>query len=307
MCMRVARSYPYSYPKGGITKVRKIILDFATNFYDIMCMRVARSCPYSYPKGGIMMIRKICAGLLCACLATGLCEARLKQKRTNVIAGNKCHGVAILNGSNNNAVRNALIGMSLCKKALGNGKDGVLIAHKSKDNQIEGNVIVNNCKGIVVGTSKQDCSDGNAIEGNVIYNNTKIGIDLANDGRTKNHKKNPVKRAPNGFQNFPKFKVICKGKNVIAHGSLCSAKSSRFKLEFFKNDRDRSPATDGQRLIQTIEVTTNAQGKAEFSIELPGIRSKSFVSATATALDGPRNTSELSPNVKIRTTKKHNA
>ena len=183
---------------------------------------------------------------------------------SNIISGNGGNAILINNQSNNNTIQNNLIGVTPALAPAGNERDGLLIENNSNNNLIggttqqNGNVIAFNKKGVVVGENKCDQSVGNSIIGNSIYQNTCIGIDLADNGITPNHKKNPTS-GPNNFQNFPVIKSATSSETqTTIHGTLMSVPNSNFLIEFFSNP----------------EKNEEGRIKSEKSLSLPMAREK---------------------------------
>ncbi len=172
-----------------------------------------------------------------------------------------------------------------------NSDKGLVVV--GSDNQI-GSVIAGtanhihlNGTGIVVlGTPAQQ----NRILSNIIENNmTTPQIDLGGDGLTSNDF-GDADNGPNRFQNFP---VVTTSHNsagdTVLTGELNSAPSSTFTVQLFGLlDGDTQ-----QRLLNTLTVTTDANGVASFQTTYPGnVRAESV---TATATDSLGNTSEMMP------------
>ncbi len=217
----------------------------------------------------------------------------------NVISGNAGNGIEIINNSDNNTVSGNVIGTDLLGRLdLGNGEYGVYILVTSNNNiiggttLIAGNLIAYNQKGIVVGDSALDQSVGNSILSNSIYNNTLIGIDLGNDGPTRNHATSPSV-GPNDFQNYPvlsSYTVTSSGLNVA--WSLNSVPSSTFTLQFFSNSANDP---EGRLLVKQISVTTDANGNASNTVSIGAVPVNSAITATATIINSgiPGDTSEF--------------
>jgi hypothetical protein len=137
----------------------------------------------------------------------------------------------------------------------------------------------------------------NSFLSNQIYANSKIGIDLDNNGVTRNDF-GDGDAGLNNLQNFPVIasvgpsnQVGPANENTTVKGSLNSRPNSDFTLQFFRYH----PVPE---LIKTLTVHTNAQGDAPFTFDFylppdePGTAG-SYYSGTATDANG--NTSELSP------------
>lgn len=209
----------------------------------------------------------------------------------NLISGNAQNGVELFGGSNNNVLNHNLIGVAADGiTPLGNGIDGVRAFVGSSGNTIGGlganlgNVIAFNAKGVVV----TDTSTGNTISGNSIFANNGPGIDLGDDGPTPNG--NPPS-GPNNFQSFP---VILTASGTTVSGTLNSAPSTSFQLEFYASPTSGS-AEQGMTLLGTTTVVTDAVGNVIFSATVTPIPAGQGVTATATNLS-TGDTSEFSVN-----------
>jgi titin len=148
-------------------------------------------------------------------------------------------------------------------------------------------------------TTRSTPATGVAILSNSIFANLGLGIDLNDDGVTLNHPGGPIP-GPNNFQNFPMLTsaVSSHGKITIA-GTLNSAASTSYLIQFFANvTADPSGHGQGQTLIGSITVTTDASGNASFTVTFAkSVPVGQFVSATAT--DPNDNTSEFVQDVMV--------
>ena len=237
--------------------------------------------------------------------------------RDNVIAGNVDWGVEIESAevdepvATANIVQGNRIGVGADgTTALGNGKGGILLHGRgATDNLIggsgpgEGNVIGYNGGATGAGVAITDApgagdpdSTGNPIRGNAIFANGGLGIDLggtfdrvfgvyAGDG-------------PDGHQNYPVLTAALTGTPTHVAGTLDSAPSTSFALDFFAGPApDPSGFGEGALYLGSTTVTTDAAGHAAFDTVVPGTSPPgSYVTATATASSGPDsgNSSELS-------------
>ncbi|GAA4443733.1 VCBS domain-containing protein [Novipirellula rosea] len=148
----------------------------------------------------------------------------------------------------------------------------------------------------------QGSSTGIAILGNSIHSHAGLGIDLGDNGVTTNDGQfsdTPDQdTGANNLQNFPVLSSITAGPTPAVFGSLKSTPSRTFRIEFFANSSsDASGYGEGQRFIDSIEVTTNATGDAAIGHYLDGlIATGEIVSATATDLT-TNETSEFAANI----------
>ncbi|WP_293129017.1 SdrD B-like domain-containing protein [Microcoleus sp. bin38.metabat.b11b12b14.051] len=223
----------------------------------------------------------------------------------NIISGNSNGNGVVLTGA-------ATVGNSLFGNFIGVAVDGttalpnvtgVLIPDGASNNVIggtligQGNTIASNLGSgvnIIAGT-------GNRIQNNSIFANAGIGIDLGNNGITANDAGDPDIGA-NLLQNFPVLTTANVGaSNVTVAGTFNSIPSANYTLQFFANT---PPGTQGQNLIGSATVTTDAAGNATFNQIFPVAVAPGQL-ITATAIDAAGNTSEFSaqpvPVVGLRT------
>jgi hypothetical protein len=155
-------------------------------------------------------------------------------------------------------------------------------------------------------------NDGNAILGNSIYLNGRsnpnvlLGIDLvtgptfpADDGITPNDS-GDADMGPNQTQNFPVLTSAKRsGGNTVVTGSLDTKPNQTYRVEFFASDPDPvGGIAEGQHFIGFKNVTTGANGKANFSATLAFAAGSNQV-ITATATSPGNNTSEFSAPVHL--------
>ena len=230
----------------------------------------------------------------------------------NVISGNPV-GVSA-SGScviENNDVGTDVTGTS----AVGNTNVGVLVGGNSTGTLIEQNTIAFNgtipsSGGIPSGAGVRIVgpTSGNLITQNAIFSNNGVGLTFgANEGETPNQPTAGLGVGPNALQNYPILSsVAVNGAGTMVQGTLLSVQSSSFRLEFYANaarDEQVDPGqfSEGQTFVGAIVVTTDANGNATFTANLPALpANEPFVTATATDVtdtgSGPlNNTSEFSP------------
>ena len=224
----------------------------------------------------------------------------------NVISGNNNAGISWGDaGANNDIIQGNYIGVgSDGTTAVGNSNTGIAL---SGDNNTiggtaagAGNVIAFNGgganPGVMVGADAAD----NEIRGNSIHSNGGLGIDLDPFGVTANDLDDPDGGANLG-QNFPLLSTaeVTAGA-VTVTGTLNSAPSSTFALDFYANTacNAASPNNHGEGrtyLGELTPVTTNAGGDAAFTFTSdgsPAVSAGDVITATATDANG--NTSEFS-------------
>ncbi|MEK6285861.1 MAG: HYR domain-containing protein [Acidobacteriota bacterium] len=225
----------------------------------------------------------------------------------NVISGNGFHGVSI-NASSSNTVQGNFIGTDATgTAALGNALNGVIIGATvpitPTNNLIggtgsgEGNVIAFNAlNGVLL---FPPAGSSNPILSNAIFSNNGLGIDLGDNGVTPNDPCD-VDTGPNNLQNFPvltsAFASI--GGVTTIEGTLNGTANTTFTIQFFSNsDCDPSGFGEGQTLIGSRTVTTDATCNASFKFTTnQPVAGQVF---TATATDSAGNTSEFSQCIDI--------
>jgi hypothetical protein len=157
-----------------------------------------------------------------------------------------------------------------------------------------------------------EANTGNAILGNSIFQNgrtsvsTLIGIDLStlfpfprDDGVTPNDSQgHGAANDPNNFQNFPVITSVMlpSGGGTTIAGTLTQSSSpnTTFQIELFANNPDpMNGIAEGQTFLTRQTVTTDATGKASFSVTVATTLTKGQT-VTATATDPASNTSEFS-------------
>lgn len=222
----------------------------------------------------------------------------------NVIAGNRGNGIATGEGTTGLLVAGNSIGTDPSGTLkLGNFLNGVSLA--SSSDTIGGttsgsaNVIDDNGSGQVgagvelVGLVDQDTILSNSIDGNA-----GLGINFGN-GPTPNH--DPGTPGPNDYQNYPELSLAQNdGTATTVNGSLYESPNTTYLIQFFASPQpDPSGYGQGRQLLGAMNVTTNAQGNASFTAQLPPTAMPGeYVSATATDPSG--NTSEFAADVAVQ-------
>ncbi|MGA9770544.1 MAG: HYR domain-containing protein [Blastocatellia bacterium] len=235
-------------------------------------------------------------GVLISAAATGNIVGGTNDAARNVISGNDSFGVQIADaGTSSNMVQGNFIGTDASGAfAIGNFDDGVQISLGASGNSVgglasgAGNVIAfNNLNGIAV-------VDGvsNSILSNSIFSNSLLGIDLGGDGATANDA-GDADAGANNLQNFPQLtSAIVSLGSTIVQGTFSGTPNTIFTLQFFSNgDCDATGFGEGQQLIGTRTIQTDAGGNAIISFSFPGQFS---LPVTMTATDPSGNTSEFS-------------
>ncbi len=220
----------------------------------------------------------------------------------NVISGNNDGVTLVGNSATGNVIQGNFIGTD-AKAAVSvrNAIDGVHITDGASQNIIggtdpgAGNAIDYN---LGAGVNVRS-STGNAILSNQIFANNRLGIDLFSPsdpptGVTPNHPGGAIAGA-NYLQNAPVLtSVTSGGSSTGIVGTFNGTPSTTFTLQFFTNTAaHRSGYGEGQTVLGTTTLQTDASGNAPLAINLPtSIPAGTFVSATATDPGG--NTSEFS-------------
>jgi hypothetical protein len=206
----------------------------------------------------------------------------------NLISGNVQDGVGIY--SDGNLLEANLIGTDARGTApLGNGGNGIAIrafeygyANTIGGSAAASNTIADNGQdGVLV-----DTGTSNVISQNAIFANGGLGIELRNHG-------NQGQAAPELVS------ARSDGSSTTVAGTLTSAPSTAFTVEFFANAVcDPSGFGQGERFLGAALETTDATGQAAFTVTLGlGVNAGQFVTATATGPAG--NTSAFSNCVQV--------
>jgi hypothetical protein len=235
----------------------------------------------------------------------------------NVISGNGQNGVVIQSGNffglsfpaSYNLVQGNFIGTDITgTSAIGNSGSGVAVfggPYGAYGNSIGGtaagaaNIIAfNGFNGVTIGSYSGDSGAfDNSILSNSIHDNFGLGIDLGDDGVTPN---NLGPFGPNMLQNYPDLGVAAVfSSNVVIAGTLGAAPSTTYTIQLYGNSAaDPAGFGQGQYLLGTFPLTTDASGNAKLQFSFPSLPAGvQFVSATATDPNG--NTSEFSQDVPV--------
>ena len=217
----------------------------------------------------------------------------------NVISGNS-NGIAVNSSSSNQIIGNYIGTKADGMSGLGNNSGiGVNVSNSSSNNTVggtssgSGNLIAfHTGQGVLFSSGIN-----NAILGNSIHSNGQLGIDLFSGapGVTPNDNNvGDVDTGPNNLQNFPVItSAVSNAGTTTINGTLDSAFSTQFRLEFFSNTApDSSGFGEGQTFLGFVNLVTDASGKASFTFTVPTANVVGgFFSATAT--DPAGNTSEF--------------
>jgi hypothetical protein len=224
----------------------------------------------------------------------------------NVISGNLGTGVDMV-GGDSNFVQGNFIGTDPSGTLiLGNLWNGVEIGSSADmiggvspgaGNTVAFNGAGNGIGGGIIVTA----GSGNAILGNSIYRNTHnvggtggVGIDLNNDGVTKNAPGGPH-TGPNHYQNYPVLgSATSSASGTTIIGTLNSTPAAAFRIEIF-SDSAANPSGfgEGRTFLGFKNVTTGKDSSASFTFSSTTVVKTGFV-VSATATDTGNNTSEFS-------------
>ncbi|MEW6157926.1 MAG: right-handed parallel beta-helix repeat-containing protein, partial [Verrucomicrobiota bacterium] len=218
----------------------------------------------------------------------------------NLISGNNSEGITLSGtGAVNNMIEGNMIGTdSTGLVPLPNGSHGIQTSSSAGKNIIGGEsdgaanrIAFNNGDGILIGSG-----NGNSIRRNRIFSNEELGIDIGSNGTMANDNGDADSGA-NLLQNFPVLTAATHdGAITTISGTLNSTANAEFKLDFFANLLlDASGQGEGEILLGSITVNTDATGNASFNAPLPLGLAGRYVAATATDANG--NTSEFSASI----------
>ncbi len=205
-------------------------------------------------------------------------------------------------------VQGNLIGTDITGTApLGNEVNGVIVAGDASNNLIGGSatsagnaIAFNALAGVLI-----QSGTGNSILSNSIWANGRLGIDLAGpldppSGVTPSLP--GLRVGPNNLQSAPVIVTAVAGSSAGSiQGTLTSVGNSRFTVQFFRSQvPDPSGYGEGQTLIGSTEVTTDAQGNATFSFSpQESLSQNAWISSTATN-QATGDTSEFSNTVSAQ-------
>jgi titin len=214
---------------------------------------------------GTAALSNIDAGVLIAGGASANTVGGTAETAANVISGNG-YGVLLTDPATTmNVVEGNDIGTNSAGTANVNNLFGIGIQAPSNTvggtAAAAGNTIAFSlASGVVlVGNT----TTGDSILSNSIYGNGGVGIDLGGDGPTANGS-NPSS-LPNDGQNFPVLTVVS-GNSVT--GTLSSTANASFTVQVF-GAPPGWPYAEGETLVGSVNVTTDANGNATFSLAQP--------------------------------------
>ncbi|MBE0541360.1 MAG: right-handed parallel beta-helix repeat-containing protein [Verrucomicrobia bacterium] len=203
----------------------------------------------------------------------------------NVISGNGGHGILIdgtpgvgQDNAGHRITRNR-IGVNGNDAPAGNGGDGIRILAASGNLIGSQNLIAHN-SGAGVAVPHAVRGDQNEITANSIFSNGLLGIDLGGDGPTPNDP-DDADTGPNRLQNFPEL-TLYGGVLQAMFVHLRSTPNTPFRIEFYINSSaDPSGFGEGETWDDEVLFTTDSQGRARFTMPLPGLGAGECVTAIA--------------------------
>jgi hypothetical protein len=202
----------------------------------------------------------------------------------NVISGNTADGVVLSLPTGGNRFQGNRIGTDVTgAAALGNGGNGVALLGSSGNtvggaDPAAGNTIAfNGGDGVLL-----DGGAGNAVLSNSIFANGGLGIDLL-------HGANNDQAAP------ALSSAVSQGGALTVQGSFTGRASTTYTVQLFLSSDD--PA-QGQQLLGTVTVTTDADGVATFTLTFD-VDAALGQLVTATATDPNNNTSAFCQGVAV--------
>lgn len=215
----------------------------------------------------------------------------------NIIAGNNSSGVELTgSGATGNTVQGNYIGTAINGvDALGNAAHGILITDVANKNiiggitpQVANTIAYNGGTGISISRGVN-----NTLRGNRIMQNGGLGIDLGEAGPTANDT-GDLDQGANQLMNAPALLQNVTNLAPGVSGTFNGSADATITIDLYANGAcDSSGFGEGERWIGSKTVTTDSNGNALFSFELPNDLAEPGVAATATDQDG--NTSEFSP------------
>ena len=208
-------------------------------------------------------------------------------------------GVLVSSGATSNLIGDTLNGA--INDIRFNLRHGVELAGVS-NNFVRGNYIqANGASGIEVGSGAGHT--GNTLSSNRVVSNGGLGINLRPTGEAANtvtpNDALDADSGPNRLQNSPVLtNVTLAGSVLHVFGSLNAATGRTFAIEFFRSaSPDPSGSGEGEFVLGSLSVTTDAQGNAPFDFTGTGVASNHFTATARDTVTG--DTSEFSPALQL--------
>jgi len=222
----------------------------------------------------------------------------------NVVSGNAI-GILLRFGTGA-VIQGNFVGTDVTgKSAVANQADGIAVTDGFRvtvggTRRGAGNVVASNGRSIVKGNGVLvKNSVGVTVPGNSTLGNTLLGIDLGDNGVTRNDP-GDLDSSVNELQNFPIVRTAASNGSVThVTGKLSSQPSVNYLVEFFSSPLcDPSGNGEGKVFLGRTTVTTGQAGAGSFNVVFHvGTKVGNVVTATATTPGG--STSELSKCRKV--------
>ena len=169
---------------------------------------------------------------------------------------------------------------------------GVLVANGASGQVVRNTIAHSQFGGVaVLDTAKV------RIRQNLIRDNGALGIDLGRDGPTPNDGPGDADAGPNSLQNYPVLTSVVTGDSTTVTGSLTSAPSNSFTLDFYASAPTK-PFAEGERYLGTRTLATDSSGVVPFEFAgLGPVAPGEAVTATVTNSAGETSEFSVSPPV----------
>lgn len=195
----------------------------------------------------------------------------------NLVVANGESGIAVTRGSQTNGILNNLI--------ADNEFDGVTIDSSSQTFVVTNGIFNNGDGGVyVLGQG----AVGNSIVQNEIADNRLIGIDLEapRDSEDKDYitpnDAGDADTGPNNLQNYPVLREALTGQKTLIKGALRSLPNQRFNIELYAGHPPHGAIAQADEFLGAIEVETDANGRVDFTFNVPKALRGQYIIATAT-------------------------
>ena len=186
----------------------------------------------------------------------------------NVISGNAGAGIYIGQATATTVSGNRIGTNAAGSAGLANGGNGItaLTANNMIGGSVANTIAFNSGHGVLIGSAT-----GNQVRNNAIFSNGGLGIDL-----------------PTVNAGVPVLTAATAGTSTNVTGTLQNTPNTSFVLDFFSNSVcDPSGFGEGQRLLGSVIVNTNADGNGAIQVLLPApTEPGEFITATATSASG---------------------
>lgn len=219
----------------------------------------------------------------------------------NIVSGNSSHGFLLTTNSINNSFDTNVIGTNIngdfvgTFTNLGNGGVGILIQGTTDapcvNNSIgspfssPNTIVYSGSYGVEIGGDPTTPDILNSIVSNNIYNNNNNGIALFNNG-------NDMQAAPSVINSL----LNNDGSAVtIAATAPSTPADTFFRIDFFINDADRSPITEGKQFVGFIDRVPSGQTVVQRFALLTPPSGNIWATATASNLNNFQQPGDTSP------------